>query len=107
MGICPAHILLPDPEIQVDEAMGLRGEVPGPINLPHGYFLSYRCPLVTKECNSFHPELEPVDNRFVPCFESKKMQDVVQLSSRFEDFDRAFDVSMAQWSADFQGAGSH
>jgi len=91
-----SSILLPDPDIVMDESLELSGEIPSPINLPKGCFLESRCPLATKECSENHPDLLLSDDRYVRCFEIKKMKDIVQPSSKFEDFDKSFDQFMTK-----------
>ncbi len=94
-----SSILLPDPDIVMDESLELSGEIPSPINLPKGCFLESRCPLSTKECQDNHPDLIPSDDRLVRCFEVEKMKDIVQPSSKFEDFDKSFDDFMTKRSS--------
>tara|TARA_B100000674_G_C37782034_1_gene887644 strand:- start:593 stop:1078 length:486 start_codon:yes stop_codon:yes gene_type:complete len=94
-----SSILLPDPDIVMDESLELSGEIPSPINLPKGCFLESRCPLSTKECQNNHPDLIPSDDRLVRCFEVEKMKDIVQPSSKFEDFDKSFDDFMTKRSS--------
>ncbi len=91
-----SSILLPDPEIVMDEALELSGEIPSPINLPTGCFLGSRCPLATDECKTKHPDLLSSGDRMVRCFEVDKMKDIVQPSSKFEDFDKSFDQFMTE-----------
>ncbi len=91
-----SSILLPDPEITMDESLELSGEIPSPINLPSGCFLKSRCPLATQECEEKHPDLTYSEDRYVRCFEVSKMKDIVQPSSKFEDFDKSFDEFMTK-----------
>ena len=96
-----SSILLPDPDIVMDESMELQGEIPSPINLPSGCFLQTRCPLVSSKCKETHPELIKDQSRFVRCFEIEKMRDIVQPSTKFEDFDESFDDFMEKKSKNY------
>jgi oligopeptide/dipeptide ABC transporter ATP-binding protein len=54
-----SSVLYPDPETR-RERFELRGEIPSPINLPHGCFLASRCPLALPECRLEVPPLVDV-----------------------------------------------
>ena len=91
-----SSILLPDPKIKMDESLVISGEIPSPINLPKGCFLESRCPLASDDCGKSHPELELVDKKFVRCFEVEKMKNIIQPSTKFEDFDESFEKFMTK-----------
>jgi oligopeptide/dipeptide ABC transporter ATP-binding protein len=51
-----SSVLPPDPKREV-AVIELRGEIPSPINLPTGCYLSSRCPAAQAACHSTRPEL--------------------------------------------------
>jgi len=51
-----SSVLYPDPETR-RERFELRGEIPSPIDLPHGCYLASRCPLALPECIAAIPPL--------------------------------------------------
>ena len=62
-----SSVLYPDPETR-RERFELRGEIPSPIDLPHGCFLASRCPLALPECRDGIPPLVDVgDGRRSAC----------------------------------------
>jgi oligopeptide/dipeptide ABC transporter ATP-binding protein len=62
-----SSVLYPDPETK-RERFELRGEIPSPIDLPHGCYLASRCPLAMAECMEAIPPLIPVgDGRTSAC----------------------------------------
>lgn len=61
-----SSVLYPDPSQKL-LAFFLKGEIPSPINLPHGCHLATRCPLVTPKCNQPIELKEVVQGRFVRC----------------------------------------
>lgn len=54
-----SSVLYPDPE-QVRSKFLVKGEIPSPIDLPHGCYLASRCPFAQQECEETHPDLAPV-----------------------------------------------
>jgi oligopeptide/dipeptide ABC transporter ATP-binding protein len=62
-----SSVLYPDPETR-RERFELKGEIPSPIDLPHGCYLASRCPLAMAECMAAIPPLIPVgDGRTSAC----------------------------------------
>ena len=53
-------VLAPDPTRRRDMSERLEGEIPSPIDLPHGCYLASRCPYVRPRCTEEPQELEPV-----------------------------------------------
>jgi oligopeptide/dipeptide ABC transporter ATP-binding protein len=51
-----SSVLYPDPETRRTR-FELRGEIPSPIDLPHGCYLASRCPLALDECRAAIPPL--------------------------------------------------
>lgn len=51
-----SSVLYPDPESR-RERFELRGEIPSPIDLPHGCYLASRCPLAVAACQESVPPL--------------------------------------------------
>ena len=45
-----SSVLLPHPQLAVESAVSLKGEIPSPIDLPNGCFLASRCPFVIDRC---------------------------------------------------------
>lgn len=45
----------------------LKGELPSPLNPPHGCAFHNRCPFATLQCAEQRPEIETYDNRQVAC----------------------------------------
>jgi len=70
-----AH-LFPDPSNRrVDQSIpaALEGEIPSPIDLPHGCYLASRCPHVVDECRATPQRLEPVgEGQEVRCWRAAK-----------------------------------
>ena len=56
-----SSVLYPDPETRRSRFV-LKGEIPSPIDLPHGCYLASRCPLALAECMQAVPPLIPVGN---------------------------------------------
>jgi oligopeptide/dipeptide ABC transporter ATP-binding protein len=54
-----SSVLFPDPETR-RARFELRGEIPSPIDLPHGCYLASRCPLVLDDCRRAIPPLVPI-----------------------------------------------
>jgi oligopeptide/dipeptide ABC transporter ATP-binding protein len=54
-----SSVLYPDPETRRTR-FELRGEIPSPIDLPHGCYLASRCPLAVDECRAAIPPLVPI-----------------------------------------------
>lgn len=65
-----AAMLVPDPRVEPGR-LGLKGEIPSPIDLPVGCPLVSRCPVARPECPSGFPEATPLpgDGR-VHCYEA-------------------------------------
>jgi oligopeptide/dipeptide ABC transporter ATP-binding protein len=51
-----SSVLPPDPH-SVQAVIELAGEIPSPINLPVGCYLSSRCPAARPDCHTIRPEL--------------------------------------------------
>lgn len=51
-----SSVLLPNPELKRPETISLKGEIPSPIDLPQGCFLSGRCPFVESACKAKIPD---------------------------------------------------
>ncbi len=52
---------------QRTERVGLKGELPSPLDPPPGCAFNTRCPFATGECTRTRPELRPFDGRLVAC----------------------------------------
>lgn len=52
-------VLYPDPN-QVRSRFLVKGEIPSPINLPQGCYLTSRCPCAKPECREQHPALDAI-----------------------------------------------
>lgn len=66
-------ILIADPQVESQLSHEeIKGEMPSPINIPHGCRFASRCPRVQKECLARNPELNSVDtdrkDHLVACF---------------------------------------
>ncbi|MCJ7609618.1 ABC transporter ATP-binding protein, partial [Candidatus Bathyarchaeota archaeon] len=65
-------VLYPDPK-QQPSALRLKGEIPSPIDLPLGCYLSARCPTAREECKiSYPPMQEVLPGRWVSCFRAEE-----------------------------------
>lgn len=61
-------VLYPDPKQRLT-TFRLKGEIPSPIHLPPGCYLSSRCAVATEGCNIAYPPMEEVlPGRMVSCF---------------------------------------
>jgi oligopeptide/dipeptide ABC transporter ATP-binding protein len=63
-----ASVPIPDPDVR-KERVPLGGEVPSPVNPPHGCRFHPRCPLAMDVCRQQEPSLlDAEDGHFVACF---------------------------------------
>jgi len=63
-----AAIPVPDPEVKKKEEALLSGDVPSPVNVPHGCRFHPRCPYATEKCAKEVPPLfERVKGHFTAC----------------------------------------
>ena len=56
-----SSVLYPDPDAPFG-VVKLKGEIPSPVNLPSGCFLSPRCPYAQPVCQKEHPALIPFED---------------------------------------------
>jgi oligopeptide/dipeptide ABC transporter ATP-binding protein len=62
-----ASVLFPDPDAQY-ASVSLKGEIPSPVNLPHGCYLHPRCPFAESICSAEQPILRPISSdRLTAC----------------------------------------
>jgi len=55
------------------ERIVLKGELPSPLNPPKGCVFSTRCPHATEQCRQERPQLQPLHDRMVACFEAQRL----------------------------------
>jgi oligopeptide/dipeptide ABC transporter ATP-binding protein len=80
-------VLLPDPALKRSSAIGLDGEIPGPIGLPAGCSLAGRCPLADTRCRSARPEAIAVTpQHLVRCYHHGKVAAIDQTVDHFAHF---------------------
>ncbi len=82
-----SSVLLPHPELTMESAVSLEGEIPSPINLPPGCFLASRCPFVIDRCRVEMPPAETVGaGHSVHCFRHADVAATRPASKTFEAF---------------------
>jgi dipeptide transport system ATP-binding protein len=59
------------------QRIALTGELPSPLNPPHGCVFSTRCPYAIERCRSERPLLRPLDGREVACHLAENFLDSV------------------------------
>lgn len=63
-----SSVPIPDPKIAREkQRIVLEGELPSPINPPHGCVFCTRCPKAFDKCHQDKPELREVEGRLVAC----------------------------------------
>lgn len=82
-----SSVLLPNPKLSRESAVDLAGEIPSPIDLPTGCYLSGRCPFADDRCRA---EMPPVDTvaagHFVNCFKHRDALRGHEALDYFDDF---------------------
>lgn len=82
-----SSVLLPNPRLRRASTVTLAGEIPSPIDLPHGCFLASRCPLVTDACRAEIPAaLEVSNGHFVHCIRPEAVAERERTADTFDEF---------------------
>jgi oligopeptide/dipeptide ABC transporter ATP-binding protein len=82
-----SSVLLPHPNLVMESAVSLKGEIPSPIDLPAGCFLASRCPFVMDRCRGEMPPAEMVGpGHTVHCFRHNEVAATTPASKIFEAF---------------------
>lgn len=82
-----SSVLLPHPHLKFTSSVSLQGEIPSPINLPKGCFLSSRCPFAFERCQLEMPPASAVgDGHWVHCFRHEEVAASVPVSDTFNFF---------------------
>ena len=82
-----SSVLLPHPNLVMESAVSLKGEIPSPIDLPSGCFLASRCPFVMDRCRGEMPPAEMVGpGHTVHCFRHNEVAATTPASKIFEAF---------------------
>ncbi len=82
-----SSVLLPNPKLKRESAVDLAGEIPSPIDLPTGCYLSGRCPFADDTCRAEMPPPDPVaDGHFVYCFKHRDALRGHEALDYFDDF---------------------
>ncbi len=79
--------LLPNPRLRRPSSVTLAGEIPSPIDLPTGCFLSSRCPLVTERCRAEMPAARTLTTgHSVHCIRSDDVAEAEHTADTFDEF---------------------
>ena len=95
-----SSVMLPSPDLKRETSFVLEGEIPSPINLPKGCFLTSRCPFAIDRCRTEMPPLSIVgDGHFVHCFRHEDVAAAVPASNAFNVFMREAERILGRRSA--------
>jgi len=79
--------LLPNPRLRRPSSVTLSGEIPSPIDLPTGCFLSSRCPLAIEECRSKMPDARLLaTGHSVHCIRADDVGEAEHTADTFDEF---------------------
>ncbi|MGI3900789.1 MAG: oligopeptide/dipeptide ABC transporter ATP-binding protein [Janthinobacterium lividum] len=82
-----SSVLLPHPDLAVESAVNLKGEIPSPIDLPNGCYLASRCPFVIDRCRTSMPPPYVVGPEHTAnCYRHEEVAAAVPASKTFADF---------------------
>lgn len=82
-----SSVLLPNPKLSRESAVDLAGEIPSPIDLPTGCYLSGRCPFADDRCRAEMPPADTVAaGHFVNCFKHRDALRGHEALDYFDDF---------------------
>jgi oligopeptide transport system ATP-binding protein len=82
-----SSVLLPNPRLRWVSRVTLSGEIPSPIDLPSGCFLSSRCPLATAACRAEIPAARTfAAGHSVRCIRSEDLGKAEDVADTFDEF---------------------
>jgi oligopeptide/dipeptide ABC transporter ATP-binding protein len=82
-----SSVLLPNPHLRRASSISLSGEIPSPINLPHGCFLASRCPFATDACRARIPPAEDLGGgHLVHCIHNAEVAKTERTADTFDRF---------------------
>lgn len=82
-----SSVLLPNPRLRRPSTVALAGEIPSPIDLPHGCFLASRCPLVTEACRLAMPPARDLgQGHLVHCIRPEAVAEREHTADTFDEF---------------------
>ena len=71
-----SSVLLPNTNLERSSEVSLQGEIPSPIDLPEGCFLTSRCPFVETQCRAEMPKADDIGGgHLVHCFKHDNVID--------------------------------
>jgi oligopeptide/dipeptide ABC transporter ATP-binding protein len=71
-----SSVLLPNPHLERQSQVSLKGEIPSPIDLPSGCYLASRCPFVEPRCSERMPDADDIGGGHqVHCFKHRDVLD--------------------------------
>ena len=80
-------MLLPNPRLKRSTTVGLKGEIPSPIDLPAGCYLAGRCPFADARCRAEMPPPDAIDEtHHVRCFHHRTALRGHELIDYFDEF---------------------
>lgn len=72
-----SSVLYPDPRMARSKSYRLRGEIPSPIHLPMGCYLTSRCPVAEARCEESRPVLKDIGGgHLVACFRVTRLNEL-------------------------------